>query len=349
MSQYIGIDLHKATSFVTRLDRRGRVLEQVELPHATGALQQYLECVPPDTRIAVEATGNWMWLYELIEERHPDLVLAHPLKTKAIASARIKTDKIDATTLAHLLRADLVPAAYIPPRAIRDTRELLRYRASLVRVRTQVKNKMAAIIGKTGVQPPTKTACGVKAQRFLATVSVRPCYRLALDGYLRSLEHLTTEIRQVSTTIEQQAGADPQAQLLQTMPGIGAYSALLILSEIGDITRFPDSRHLCSYAGLVPSVHASGGKTRLGRLTKQGSSWLRWILVELSVHAINGAPQFRSLYYRVAKKHGRNTGRVAVARAMLKTIYAMLKKQEAFRPIARKAGITGQRPGVMAG
>jgi transposase len=349
MGQYIGIDLHKAKSFITRLDRRGRIMEQVELPHATGALQQYLEQLPADTRIAVEATGNWMWLYELIEERHPDLVLAHPLKTKAIASARIKTDKIDATTLAHLLRADLVPAAYIPPRLVRDTREILRYRASLVRLRTQVKNKIAAIIGKSGLQPPTKTACGVKGRRYLATVPVRACYRLALDGYLRSLEHLTMEITRVTQTIEEQAQADSQARLLCTMPGIGAYSALLILSEIGDVHRFPDGRHLCSYAGLVPSVHASGGKTRLGRLTKQGSSWLRWILVELSVHAINGAPQFRSLYYRVAKKHGRNSGRVAVARAMLKTIYAMLKRQEAFRPLAVTQGTTGQRCGVMAG
>ena len=323
------------------------MLEQVELPHANGALQQYLERVPPDTRIAVEATGNWMWLYELIEDRHPDLVLAHPLKTKAIASARIKTDKIDATTLAHLLRANLVPAAYIPPRAVRDTREILRYRASLVRLRTQLKNKIAAIVSKTGLQPPTKRACGVKSRRFLATAPVRPCYRLGLDGYLRLVETLTAEIQQVSQTITAQAAADPQAQLLCTMPGIGAYSALLILSEIGDVGRFPDSRHLCSYAGLVPSVHASGGKTRLGRLTKQGSSWLRWILVELSVHAINGAPQFRQLYYRVARKHGGNTGRVAVARAMLKTIYAMLTKQEAFRPIVK--GTTGQRPRVMAG
>lgn len=347
MSQYIGIDLHKAKSFVTRMDQRGRVLEQVDLPHATGALQRYLEHLPRDTRIAVEATGNWMWLYELIEARHPDLVLAHPLKTKAIASARIKTDKIDATTLAHLLRADLVPPAYIPPRAVRDTREILRYRASLVRLRVQVKNKIAAILSKTGITTPTKTAFGVKSRQFLATVPVRPCYRLALDGYLRQLEHLSEEIRQITQTIKVQAQTDPQAQLLCTMPGIGAYSALLILSEIGDVHRFPDSRHLCSYAGLVPSVHASGGKTRLGHLTKQGSKWLRWILLELSVHAINGAPQFRHLYHRVARKHGRNTGRTAVARAMLKTIYAMLKQQEAFRPIEQ--GSTGQRPRVMAG
>jgi len=347
VSQYIGIDLHKAKSFVTRMDRRGRVLEQVNLPHATGALQRYLERIPRDTRIAVEATGNWMWLYELIEARHPDLVLAHPLKTKAIASARMKTDKIDATTLAHLLRADLVPAAYIPPRAVRDTREILRYRASLVRLRVQVKNKIAAVLSKTGITTPTKTAFGVKSRHVLATVPVRPCYRLALDGYLRQLERLTEEIRQVAQTIEAQAAADPDAQLLCTMPGIGPYAALLLLSEIGDVHRFPDSRHLCSYAGLVPSVHASGGKTRLGRLTKQGSRWLRWILVELSKHAIHGAPQFRQLYSRVAKKHGANTGRVAVARAMLKTIYAMLKHQETFRPMV--TGSIGQRPRVMAG
>lgn len=126
-----------------------------------------------------------MWLYEQIEDRQLDLGLAHPLKVRAIASARINTDKIDATTLAHLLRTDLLPTAYIPPRALRDQRELLRDRASLVRLRTPVKNKIAAILTKPGVQTPIKTAFGVKSRRFLATVPVRACYRLALDGDLR--------------------------------------------------------------------------------------------------------------------------------------------------------------------
>lgn len=335
MGDYIGIDLHKTKSFVTRMTAQGHILEQLNLPHSTGALQQYVAALPTDARLAVEATGNWMWLYEQIEDRPLDLVLAHPLKVRAIASARIKTDKIDATMLAHLLRTDLLPTAYIPPRTIRDQREVLCYRASLVRLRTQVKNKIAALLSKTGVQPPTKTAFGVKSRRFLATVPMRACYRLALDGYLRQLDHLTTELRGADHAIAEQVAADAQAQLLCTIPGIGTYSALLIRSEIGDIQRFPDSQHLCSYAGLVPSVHASADTTRLGRLTKQGSAWLRWILVEVSVHAINGAPQFRSLYYRVAKKHGGNVGRVAVARALLKTIYAMLTKQEPFRPIRK--------------
>ena len=346
MRQYIGIDLHKQTSYVTRMNEKGKIVEQINLSNDADTLRGYLTRLKPDARIAVEATGNWMYLYELIEERCPDLVLAHPQKTKAIASARIKTDKIDSTILAHLLRTNLLPQAYIPARQVRDSREVLRYRACLVRLRTSVKNRISALLDKTGIKTPTRTAFGVKSRRFLAEVTVRSCYRLELDGYLRLLEHLKEEIKKVNETIEAQVKIDPQAQLLLTMPGIGPYSALLILSEIGTINRFPDSRHLCSYAGLVPSVYASGGKTRLGSLTKQGSKWLHWILVELSIHAINGAPQFRSLYYRISRKHGNNTARVAVARAMLKAIYAMLKNKEVFRPIVK--GRAGQRPGVMA-
>ncbi len=338
MRHYIGIDLHKATSYVTKMDEQGTILEQQNLRNEAETLRAYFTAQPPGTRLAVEATGNWMWLYELIEDQHPDLVLAHPLKTKAIASARIKTDKLDATILAHLLRADLVAPAYIPPRAVRDTREILRYRAVLVSLRSGVKHRIAAIVAKTGVRLPTKTTVGVKSRRALATAPVRPCYRLQLDGYFRLLDALTGEIDQVTAVIEAQVTADPQAQVLQTMPGIGAYSALLILSEIGEIRRFPDSRHLCSYAGLVPSVHASGGKTRLGRITKQGSKWLRWILVETSIHAVNGAPQFRSLYWRVRRKHGTPTARVAVARAMLKTIYAMLNTGQPFEARPRRLG-----------
>ena len=171
---------------------------------------------------------------------------------------------------------------------------------------------------------------------------MRPCYRLALDGWFRLLDALTAEIQEATATIDAQCQADPQAQLLRTIPGIGAYAALLILSEIGDVYRFPDSRHLCSYAGLVPSVHASGGTTRLGRLTKQGSKWLRRILVETSIHAVNGAPQFRSLYWRGQRKHGTNTARVAVARAVLKTLYAMLLKAgQPFEARPRRLAVAG--------
>ncbi|MBI5379984.1 MAG: IS110 family transposase [Nitrospirae bacterium] len=345
---YVGIDCHKRFAVATKMDARGEVLEQVRLANTEEDLGTYLCALPPETAVAVEATGNWSRFYEMIEERDLAVTLAHPYKTRAIAAARIKTDKIDSTMLAHLLRTNLLPAAYIPPRSVRDLRELLRYRASLVSLRTQIKNKVQAILSKPGTVPPVKHVFGKKGTRFLEQVPLRSCYRTALDGYLTLLQTLQTERDRLGEVLATQAQADSQARLLQTIPGIGTYSALRILSEIGEIDRFPDARRLCSYAGLVPSVHASGGTTRRGPLTKQGSKWLRWILIETSLHAVNGAPQFRSLYWRVQRKHGANTARVAVARAVLKTIYAMLRTDKPFEARPRRVRITGQRPGVIA-
>jgi transposase len=153
---------------------------------------------------------------------------------------------------------------------------------------------------------------------------------LELDGYMEIIRDLGREIAKSDEVIKKMAGESSQAQLLMTMPGIGPFSSLLILSEIGDIQRFPDAEHLCSYGGLVPSIHASGGKSHHGHITKQGSKWIRWILIENSLHAIRKTWRYGRLYVRVNKKHGHNAGRTAVARAMLKSIFHMLRKKEAF-------------------
>jgi transposase len=327
---YVGIDYHKRFALATKMTATGQVLEQVKLSNTEEELGTYLRALPAGAQVAVEATGNWYYFYEMIEDRNIAVTLAHPLKTRAIAAARIKTDKIDATTLAHLLRTNLLPAAYIPPRQIRDLREVLRYRASLVALRTSLKNRVHALLSKNGLTIPVSDLFGRKGLAILQSLTLRPAYRQALDGYLAAAQTLSQQLADLQHWMSEQEPVFPQAQLLTTMPGIGIFSALLILSEIGSMTRFPSAKHLCSYAGLVPSVHASGGKTRLGRLTKQGSKWLRWILVEDSLHAVNGARQFRALYYRVQRKHGTNTARVAVARQMLRVIYAMLKHKKPF-------------------
>lgn len=329
--KFVGIDFHKRYSMITEMNEKGKHLRQMRLNNDPETLKQYLYDLKPDTKIALEATGNWYYFYELIEERHPDLLLAHPLKTKLIASSKIKTDKIDSAILAHLLRIDYLPASYIPPREIRDTREVLRYRASLVVLRVSLKNKIHAILSKNGLDPKVSDVFGKKGLQYLKTIKVRSCYRQSIDGYLSVMKSLDHMIQEVTQTIEEKVKTSPKAQLLMTLPGISYYSALLILSEIGEIDRFPGAGHLCSYGGLVPSVHSSGGKTRYGRITKQGSSWLRWILIQASYHGVNGSKRFRALYHRVHKKHGKNAARVAVAREMLKTIYYMLRKNEGFR------------------
>jgi len=327
---YVGVDYHKRYSVATKMDDGGNILERVKIMNTAQSLLQFAASLPEESTIAVEATSIWYYFYELMETRCPNIVLAHPLKTRAIAEARIKTDKIDSTMLAHLLRTNLLPTSYIPPRAIRDTREILRYRASLISMRTALKNRVHAILEKNGTRIEASDIFGKKAIRQLRELPLRDCYRVGIDGYLRVMDVLASLIDEVSSIIEARVREQSDASLLCTIPGIGPFSALLIMSEIGDIHRFPSAKKLCSYAGLVPSVHASGGKTRYGSLTKRGSKWLRWILIELSHHFARSSEKMRALYQRIAYKHGRNTARVAVARQMLTIIYAMLKEGRPF-------------------
>ncbi len=328
---YVGVDYHKKFSVATRMDEQGVILEQIKLTNRPDTLRGYFGNLPRGTKVAVEATQGWYAFYELIEDLCPDVTLAHPVKTRAIAEARIKTDKIDATMLAHLLRTNLLPSSCIPSREIRDLKEILRYRASLVSLQTSLKNKIHAVLAKNGMAVPYTDIFGKKAIQWIKGLSVRPCYVHEAAGYLILAETVMALIATITATIEREAKLNDDALLLLSIPGIGPYSALLIVTEIGDITRFPSAKKLCSYAGLVPSVRSSGGKTRYGSITKQGSKWLRWILIELSHHFAGSSPQMKALYERILAKHGKNTARVAVARQMLVIIYSMLTQKRSFR------------------
>jgi transposase len=330
-AMYIGVDYHKKYSIATKMNEEGNIVEQVKLSNNPESLLRYFENLPPESKIALEATGSWYYFYELLEEKCPNIYLSHPLKTRAIAEARIKTDKIDSGILAHLLRANLLPTSYIPPREIRDVREVLRYRASLISLRTSIKNKIWAIISKNGISPKFSDIFCKSGIKYIKALNLRNCYREAVDGYLRIVEVLNCLIEEVGERIKGIVQDNREAKLLITIPGISYYSALLIVSEIGDVNRFSSARKLCSYAGLVPSVHSSGGKTRYGSITKQGSKWLRWILVELSHHFINSSKKMERMYLKVSKSHGKNAARVSVAREMLKVIYYMLRDNRPYR------------------
>jgi len=329
--QYVGIDFHKNYSFITEMNEAGVIQRQVKLSNDRDTLIHYVDSLPSHTNIAIEATCNWYYFYELVEDHDLAIALAHPLKTKAIASARLMNDKVSSETLAHLLRADLLPTAYIPNQATRDSREVLRMRAFLVAQRTRLKNRVHAILLKNGVSCPYSDIFGKNSLRWLNELALRPCYQTAIASYTRLAALFHAELTRLKQTIEALAYEHPYALILDTHPGISHYSGLLIAVEIGDITRFPNAGKLCSYAGLVPAMHASGGKVRMGSITKQGSKWLRWILVECASHAVKQSPHYEYLYTRVAAKHGKGTARVAVARSMLRAIYAMLKYNRPYR------------------
>ena len=327
---FVGIDYHKRYSVATVMDEKGNIANRARITNDPASLTGFVDALPRGSKIALEATGGWYYFYELLEAKDPDIILSHPLKTKAIASAKIKNDKIDSKTLANLLRTDLLPRSYIPPREVRDNREILRYRAGLVHMRTIVKNRTHAVLGKNGVTAEFSDIFGKKAKEFLKEIQLRDCYRMSLDGFLTLDETLTALIKESDAEIECITKNDPQATLLTTIPGVAYYSALLITSEIGDIHRFPEAKKLCSYAGLVPCEHSSGGKTRRGPITKQGSKWLRWILIEESHHFKNGSKKMEKLYNRICLRHGKNKARVAVAREMLKVIFYMLRDGKPF-------------------
>lgn len=183
---HLGIDLHKNYSFITAMDHQGRILTKSKVSNQQEAFLKFLPSYPPSkSQVVMEATWNWYWLWDLLEERGYRLQMAHPLKTKAIASARIKTDKIDSEILAHLSRSNLVPRAYVVDRETRFSRELIRYRASLVRVRATIRNKLHALLAKNGLRCPSTDLLGKKSLSWLLSLDLAPVYREALQGYLR--------------------------------------------------------------------------------------------------------------------------------------------------------------------
>jgi transposase len=256
--------------------------------------------------------------------------MAHPLKVRAIASARIKTDVIDSNTLSDLLRADLIPQSYMPSFEIVQLRELLRYRASLSRLRGQLKTKAKNILSREGKKCEFDEVTGKRARLWLNNIMLNELNRKELDYVVSLIDNLCDEISKLDKVIEKEQYRFPEAEILKSIAGIKTYSAMLILMEIADIMRFPSPDKLASYAGLVPSTYQSSTTHYSGRITKQGSKWLRWILIQC-VHAglkSRKSHRLKRFYLRIERKKGKQKAIVATARKMLTIIWHLLNKNE---------------------
>jgi transposase len=338
---YTGLDLHRSFSYITIMNDRGEIVGQKKLP-SNGEIVEFLKEFGERMEVAIEATPSWYWLYDHLESEGFEVKLSHPLKTKAIAYAKVKTDKVDSATLAHLLRSNLLPLSYVPEKSVRLNRELLRYRASLVKIQTGVKNKIHTILAKNNISHEYSDLFGKEGMVFLHSVPLPENYKIALEGYLSALETVRHEIKIASKKVQQLAEEDRDAMLLMTIPGVGYYSALLIRSEIGDVRRFPSAKQLCSYAGLVPSTYASGNACYHGHITKEGSRWLRWILIESAIHAVKKLGPLRRFYQRIERKKGGKAAKVATARKLLEWIYHMMRGGKTFGEVERFADFLGR-------
>jgi transposase len=325
-----GLDVHKRYTTFCVMDDQGQILMQGRSPNDELPFHPAFS-LKGKKRAVMEAGGNWYAIYDRLEPVVTELILAHPLRVRAIASARVKTDDIDARTLAHLLRTDLIPAAYVPPKETRDLRELLRYRQDLVKQRSALKNRVHSLLAKDGYISPYTDLFGREGRHWLEEVGLREQQRYQLQGYLCVLDCLTEQIHEADARVRRTCRLSPEARLLLDVPGIGPLSALTIVAELGDISRFPTAEHAVSFAGLAPSVYSSGGKTRRGSITKQGPSALRWVLIEAAHHAVRKPGKLGRLYQRLCHGKHKSVAITACARELLVIVYKMLQRREAYR------------------
>jgi transposase len=324
---YAGLDVHKNFCQAIVMTKDGEPVKKERINSDKEDIQRFFEGLG-DVKVAFEASSPYEYFYDTLKDIGCDVSLSHPLKTRLIAESMIKTDKIDAKALADLLRCGYLPTSYVPPDDIRELRHLSRHRKHLGEHRTRLKNQIYAVLARKNLRCPNKETFSKIGIQWLRSLN-----NSEINSLLSIYDAVDREFRTMELNVKKEGEQNEDVKLLTTIPGIGWYSALMIVSEIGDINRFESEEKLYSYAGLIPSTHQTGDHCYNGRITKAGSKNLRWILVEnVRVH-VRWAhdTKITKFYQRMRKKKPENVAAVAAARKMLQAIYWMLKKREEYR------------------
>ncbi|AUY52770.1 IS110 family transposase [Streptomyces sp. CB01881] len=327
MSVYVGIDVHRKRSQIAVIDEGGAVRVNRNVPNGVETVLGVIGDLPVGTPVAFEAAYGWGWLVELLEDYGYEPHLVHPLRCKAIASARLKNDKVDAAILGQLLRADLLPEAWIAPLDVRQQRALLRHRFQLVRLRTLLRNRVHAVLADLGQDRSGGCFTG-PGRDWLASLELPDASRRVVDDLLQLMDALQVPIDALDKQLAAHARGDPRVKGLMELPGVGVLTALVILAEVGDVTRFPSARKLAAWAGLTPTVRASDLTVHQGHISKQGDAWLRWILCEAAQTA-KRSPAFADTYQAIAARRGKKIATTAIARKLLTRAYHLLRDLDA--------------------
>jgi transposase len=331
----IGIDVHKKKCVATLKGSSRHILQQITFDNDSDGITKFIDSIKQRhdaARAVCESTANyWIRLHDTLEENGIDTILAHPAKTKIIAQARLKNDKLDSEVLADLLRTDMVCESFVADKHYRQLRNLVRTRLGLIRTRTTYKNKVHSILAKYEYQSPTYKTFSKKGIKWIKEIELSETDRIAMDAYLGIIETTQKQIDSFESHMASIAQNDKRIRLLMTIPGINYITALSVISEIVDITRFATPDKLVSYAGLAPSQRNSGDTKKSGNITKHGSSWLRYAMVEAAHTAIHNDERINRFYSRISARRGPQKAKVAAAKEMLVIIWYMLTKMEPYR------------------
>ena len=344
---YIGIDIHKKYCVLSALNEAGERLREARIATKDRAgFEEYCRSLGGPCKAAIEACWGWGKMHDLLEaiDGVEEVVLAHPYKTRIIAEAQIKTDKVDARALAFLLRLGAVPRAHVPGLAVRRRKEVLRQRLFWVRERTKIRNRTHALLDRQNTELALPVcsdifgAKGMKALEHLAGTLAEPDGTL-LRQDLEVMKELKAKIAECEKMMAADNAADPDAELLGSLPGVGLVLGALLACEIDGIARFNHPRKLVAYAGLAPTTYSSGEKTYHGRLLPQCNGRLRWAFVEAAWVAIGCDGYFGALYRRAREQdgHGANTAIIIIARRMAEIAWQMLGKKRKYENRPPKA------------
>jgi transposase len=335
--KYVGVDLHKKVISVC-------VVKVVRGRRQVDARARF-DCADPPAiekffsglkkfRMAVEATASYEWFVQLVEPLADRVVLVHPKKMRVIAESTRKTDRIDAQILAEFLAQDMLPRAWRPTPRVREHRILVRHRRYLTRRITSVKNKLRHLLANYNADVPHLfTTAG---QKYLAKLKLRSADRLVIEQLRGELDGHERRLREVERELAAFAERAPLAEreareLLASVPGVGSVTTDVVLSELGDWTRFRSEKDVASYAGLAPGRRESAGKSRDLGITKEGSRLLRWAMVQLAWRLAGKSPRWRGIYRKLEAHCGAKKAIVAVARRLLSVLFAVLRTGQAYR------------------
>ena len=324
--QYVGIDLHRRRSVIVRMSADGEKLSTVKIDNDPVALSLALAEAGPDPEVAVEATYGWYWAVDGLRAEGASVHLVHPSGLNW-THRRVKNDELDAVELANRLRRHDLPEAWIAPPPLRELRELVRYRAKLVQLRSGLKAQVHAVMGKEGVLPTLTDMFCQAGQRELDRMELGDVFVIRVESLRDLIELYDREVAMLEARIHRRLRDDRGYQTIQALNGVGRTIAAIFVAEIGDVHRFRSAEALCSWAGLAPRHRESDTKVVRGAITKMGSRLVRWACLE-AIARYHGGSWLQRDFHRIAERRGKNKARVAVARKLLTLVYYGLRDGE---------------------
>lgn len=335
----IGCDYHPSMQQIAWCDEASGERGERRLEHHCGEAEKFyreLKQRGVQVRVGIEACGHTRWFEGLLAELEMELWIGNPAKIAAQRVRKQKTDRGDAQLLLQLLLENRFPKLWTPSAENRDLRQLLWHRHRLVQMRTRVKNQLHAIALNQGVQRRSRLF-SKQGRAQLEAFTLGPWTARRRQDLLRLLDELTPQIAELSRAVEQEAERRPEVRRLMTHPGVGPITALAFVLVLGSPQRFQCGKQVGSYLGLIPCEDSSGGKQRLGHLSKQGNILLRYLLIEAAQAAVRSDPQWRRRFIHLAMRRQRNIAIAAMARKLAVSLYWLWRNAEQ-SPVAPQSG-----------